>query len=186
MFDAEKYLEAPFIKTLPPLIREGIAKYGIRNSHILSMAPTGTISLTADNVSGGIEPVFSHEYTRTIQTEEGPIHEQVMDYAWRYFGIKGKTEVVDTSTGDATDEQILKGKKAWVDGQSITGSLGLFWGCRPDHQYWNYTDCHADCNIAVKDPPLFYCATRCSSIRTVLQDAGVSEFICAGPVADTN
>lgn len=90
-FEAEKYLEATFIKSLPEEIREGIRKHGIRNSHLLSFAPTGTISLTADNVSGGIEPTFSHSYDRTIQTEDGPIVEEVMDYAYRYFNVKGKT-----------------------------------------------------------------------------------------------
>jgi len=87
----EDYLKGEFIMTLPDNVRAGIAAYGIRNSHLLSMAPTGTISLTADNVSGGIEPVFSHSYDRTIQTEQGPIVEEVMDYAYRYFNVKGKT-----------------------------------------------------------------------------------------------
>lgn len=91
LFDKEKYLDAEFIKTLPDTIRQGIAEHGIRNSHLLSIAPTGTISLTADNVSGGCEPVFSHSYDRTIQTEDGPIIEEVMDYAYRYWGVKGRT-----------------------------------------------------------------------------------------------
>lgn len=91
MFEADPYLSAEFIQTLPTYIREGIAKHGIRNSHLLSMAPTGTISLTADNVSGGIEPVFSHGYDRTIQTVDGPIVEEVKDYAYRYWDIKGRT-----------------------------------------------------------------------------------------------
>lgn len=88
--DKEKYLKSPFIQRLPEVIQEGIRNYGIRNSHLLSFAPTGTISLTADNVSGGIEPVFSHEFDRTIQTEEGPVVERVQDYAVREFGIYGK------------------------------------------------------------------------------------------------
>lgn len=87
----EDYLKGEFIKTLPKTIRSGIKKYGIRNSHLLSFAPTGTISLTADNVSGGIEPVFSHSYDRTIQTEDGPIIEEVMDYGYREWKVKGKT-----------------------------------------------------------------------------------------------
>ena len=91
MFEADAYLAAEFIKTLPTYVREAIAKYGIRNSHLLSMAPTGTISLTSDNVSGGIEPVFSHGYTRTIQTVDGPIYEDVKDYAYATWGLKGKT-----------------------------------------------------------------------------------------------
>jgi len=90
LFDAEKYLQGEFIKTLPETVKAGIKKYGIRNSHLLSFAPTGTISLTADNVSGGIEPVFSYGYDRTIQTEDGPIIEEVLDYAYRTWGVKGK------------------------------------------------------------------------------------------------
>jgi ribonucleoside-diphosphate reductase alpha chain len=89
--DIDKYLQGEFIKTLPKSVKDGIKEYGIRNSHLLSFAPTGTISLTADNVSGGIEPVFSHGYDRTIQTEDGPIIEEVKDYAWREWGVKGKT-----------------------------------------------------------------------------------------------
>ena len=90
LFDI-KLLESDFAKTLPEDIREDIARYGLRNSHLLSVAPTGTISLTADNVSSGIEPVFSHFYDRTIQTFEGPIVERVEDYGYKNFKVKGKT-----------------------------------------------------------------------------------------------
>jgi len=85
------YLESGFAKTLPDEIRELIKTHGIRNSHLLSVAPTGTISLSADNVSSGIEPVFSHFYDRTIQTFDGPRVERVEDYGYRDFGVKGKT-----------------------------------------------------------------------------------------------
>ena len=86
-----QYLESDFAKTLPDDIRNLIADHGIRNSHLLSVAPTGTISLSADNVSSGIEPVFSHYYDRTIQTFDGPRTERVEDYGYRVFGVKGKT-----------------------------------------------------------------------------------------------
>ena len=85
------YLDSDFAKTLPASIRSLISLHGIRNSHLLSVAPTGTISLSADNVSSGIEPVFSHSYDRTIQTFDGPRIETVEDYGYREFGIKGKT-----------------------------------------------------------------------------------------------
>ena len=91
MLIADKYLESGFARTLPENIRRDIHNYGIRNSHLLSVAPTGTISLSADNVSSGIEPVFSHSYERTIQTLEGPKVERVEDYGFRVFGVKGKT-----------------------------------------------------------------------------------------------
>jgi ribonucleoside-diphosphate reductase alpha chain len=87
----EKFLESGFAKTLPDDIRAMIKSCGIRNSHLLSIAPTGTISLSADNVSSGIEPVFSHFYERTIQTFDGPRKEIVEDYGYRTFGIKGIT-----------------------------------------------------------------------------------------------
>jgi ribonucleoside-diphosphate reductase alpha chain len=87
----KEYLDSEFAQTLPAKIRKSIANHGIRNSHLLSVAPTGTISLSADNVSSGIEPVFSHFYDRTIQTFDGPTIERVDDYGYREFGIKGKT-----------------------------------------------------------------------------------------------
>src|SRR6056300_517408 len=86
----EQYLKGEFIKALPSDVYSLIKENGIRNSHLTSIAPTGTISLCADNVSGGIEPVFSHYYDRTIQTFDGPKVERVSDYAYSK-GIEGKT-----------------------------------------------------------------------------------------------
>ncbi len=83
-------LESDFCKTLPSDIRDLIERHGIRNSHLLSVAPTGTISLSADNVSSGIEPVFSYGFDRTIQTFDGPRVERVDDYGYRVFGVKGR------------------------------------------------------------------------------------------------
>ena len=83
-----EYLKGNFIRTLPASVKKEIREHGIRNSHLTSVAPTGTISLVADNVSGGIEPVFSHYYDRTIQTFDGPIVERVMDYAYSK-GVEG-------------------------------------------------------------------------------------------------
>lgn len=91
LFDKEKYLEGEFISNLRYPLRERIREHGIRNSHLLSIAPTGTISLTADNVSSGIEPVFSYGYDRTIITFSGPVVERVDDYGFREFGVRGKT-----------------------------------------------------------------------------------------------
>ena len=85
-----EYLDSDFAQTLPTEIRWLISKYGIRNSHLLSVAPTGTISLSADNVSSGIEPVFSYGFDRTIQTYDGPRIERVDDYGYRVFGVEGR------------------------------------------------------------------------------------------------
>lgn len=101
LFDADKYCSGNFIKTLPAYIVDSIRENGIRNSHLLSMAPTGTISLSADNVSGGIEPVFSHYYDRTIQSFHGATVDRVEDYAYRFYGVKGK------KAGDCTADEHL-------------------------------------------------------------------------------
>jgi ribonucleoside-diphosphate reductase alpha chain len=90
LFDV-KLLESDFAKTLPEDIREDIRKYGIRNSHLLSIAPTGSISISADNVSSGIEPVFAHSYERVYQTFDGPRTELVEDYGYKFWGVKGRT-----------------------------------------------------------------------------------------------
>ena len=90
LFDKEKYLQSGFIKTLPQSLRDKIAQQGIRNSHLTSIAPTGTISLTADNVSSGIEPPYSLFYDRTIQNFDGHTVERVEDYAYRQ-GVNGRT-----------------------------------------------------------------------------------------------
>lgn len=92
--EREKYLKSEFAKTLPEEIREKILTFGIRNSHLLSIAPTGTISLWAGNISSGIEPVFSHSYNRRVIMPgvEGHVKEfYIEDYAYSEWGIKGKT-----------------------------------------------------------------------------------------------
>jgi ribonucleoside-diphosphate reductase alpha chain len=83
-------MQSKFIKTLPTWVQEKIERQGIRNSHLTSIAPTGTISLTADNVSSGIEPPFSLYYDRTIQQFDGHQVQRVEDYAYRQ-GISGRT-----------------------------------------------------------------------------------------------
>ena len=95
LFDKEKYIEGEYIKTLPKDIREAIGKYGIRNSHLLSIAPTGTISFYANNVSGGLEPPFTWSYTRKVLQPDGTKKEMsVEDYAfWRYRQHKGVEEM---------------------------------------------------------------------------------------------
>ena len=90
MYDEEKYLAGQFIKSLDDDVRDLIKKYGIRNSHLTSIAPTGTISFTADNVSSGIEPVFGYEQERNVIMPEGKIKVKVPDYGASVLGVKGK------------------------------------------------------------------------------------------------
>lgn len=90
MFDPHLYTTSGFMQTMPEDIIKTIKQFGIRNSHLLSIAPTGTISLTADNISSGIEPVFSYGYERLVQLPEGPKVMDVSDYAFANFGVKGR------------------------------------------------------------------------------------------------
>jgi ribonucleoside-diphosphate reductase alpha chain len=90
LYDEAKYLQSQFVKTLPEDIRALIKKHGIRNSHLTSIAPTGTISLCADNVSSSIEPVFSYGMDRTVIEFEGPRTETIHDYGVKNFGVYGK------------------------------------------------------------------------------------------------
>ena len=87
-FDAEPYLaEGSFASRLPDAIQDAIRAHGIRNSHLLSIAPTGTVSLAfADNASNGIEPPFSWTYTRRKREADGSTAEYaVEDHAWRLY-----------------------------------------------------------------------------------------------------
>lgn len=70
-FDREKYLQGAFIRSLPDDIQSRIAMHGIRNSHLIAIAPTGTISLLAGNVSSGLEPIFAASYVRKVLGEDG-------------------------------------------------------------------------------------------------------------------
>jgi adenosylcobalamin-dependent ribonucleoside-diphosphate reductase len=95
LLDREKYLATPFIQRLPDDIRAGIRAHGIRNSHLLSIAPTGTISLAfGRNVTGGIEPAFAWEYTRKTRDKSGAaIEYPIQDYGYRlYLGMGGDKE----------------------------------------------------------------------------------------------
>lgn len=86
-FERNKHLDGPFIRDLPDDIRMGIARHGIRNSHLLAIAPTGTIGLLAANVSSGLEPIFAGSYSRRLLDQDGRPQEFIVtDYAldlWR-------------------------------------------------------------------------------------------------------
>lgn len=89
LYDPEKYLQGKFIGTLPDDVLRLIKKHGVRNSHLLSIAPTGTISWTADNVSSGLEPVYTYGGTRRLNTPDGPVVEVVEDYGAKFLNSRG-------------------------------------------------------------------------------------------------
>jgi ribonucleoside-diphosphate reductase alpha chain len=96
LFDREKYLASQFVQELPASIYDGIRRYGIRNSHLTAIAPAGSISLLADNVSSGLEPVFAPRYRRRFRQLGGVIKSiEMIDYAYRVFHDRnpGKSEL---------------------------------------------------------------------------------------------
>ncbi len=92
LYEREPYLAGETVATLDTDVREAIARHGIRNGLVTSVAPAGTISIFADNVSSGLEPVFSFTYRRNVLMPDGARREEeVSDYAYRLFRqIKGE------------------------------------------------------------------------------------------------
>ena len=121
LLDREEFIQSRFAKRLPQEIQEGILEHGIRNSHLIAIAPTGTISLTADNVSSGLEPVFAHRFDRVVHLAEGQRTESVEDYAVRNFGVEGRT------AGDLSPQEhldVLAACQPYVD-QSISKTINV-------------------------------------------------------------
>ncbi|MGD8932057.1 MAG: hypothetical protein PVI52_05765, partial [Chromatiales bacterium] len=105
------YLASPFVQRLPEDIRTGIAQHGIRNSHLIAIAPAGTISLLADNVSSGIEPAFDLNYRRLVKNLEGQAewYELTAHALRRWRELQGEAPLPDyfVSATDLTPDQHL-------------------------------------------------------------------------------
>ncbi len=92
VFDAEAFLASGYASRLPADLRDAIAVHGLRNSHLLAIAPAGTISLLANNLSSGIEPVFAGEAERRVLQGDGRYAtHRVLDYALHRWQVQGGT-----------------------------------------------------------------------------------------------
>jgi len=116
LFDREKYLSSNFVKNLSQETKDMISEYGIRNSHLLSIQPTGNTGVLANNVSGGLEPLFMFDYIRTTifpYTPEGLNIPYRVDFSAKTFKVDGDTKWNWVKEGD---ENLLR-----------TEFMGYFW-----------------------------------------------------------
>lgn len=131
LFDADKYLASGNMMQMDEDVRDAIREHGIRNALLTSVAPTGTISLYAGNVSSGIEPVFAYAYTRKVLQKDGSrTEEEVVDYAvkmWR--DLHGDAQLpdyfVNAQTLPAMDHvRMQAAAQKWID-SSISKTINV-------------------------------------------------------------
>ncbi|MCC5971642.1 MAG: adenosylcobalamin-dependent ribonucleoside-diphosphate reductase [Pararhodobacter sp.] len=182
LFDAEKFLASGNMQAMDEDVREAVRTHGIRNALLTSIAPTGTISLYAGNVSSGIEPVFAYAYKRKVLQPDGSrLEEEVVDYAvqmWR--DLKGDAPLpdyfVNAQTLDPIDHvKMQAAAQKWVD-SSISKTIN----CPEDIAF----DAFKDIYLAAWDMGCKGCTTyRPNDVTgSVLT---VSEATDAAPQADT-
>jgi ribonucleoside-diphosphate reductase alpha chain len=146
LFDAEKYLATENMKGMPRHIRSQIKEHGIRNALLTSIAPTGTISLYAGNVSSGIEPIFALSYERKVMQKDGSkITEVVEDYGVTKFkrdnvGVKLPASFVTAQTlTPSAHVRMQAAAQRWVD-SSISKTIN----CPEDIDFDSFKQVYMD------------------------------------------
>ena len=146
LFDADAFLASGAMQDMDEDVRDGIRAHGIRNALLTSIAPTGTISLYAGNVSSGIEPVFAYAYTRKVLQKDGTrTEEEVVDYAvqmWRdKFGDRELPEFFVNAQTLAPLEHVKMQAAAqkWVD-SSISKTIN----CPEDISFEAFKDVYME------------------------------------------
>ncbi|MEP5631726.1 MAG: adenosylcobalamin-dependent ribonucleoside-diphosphate reductase [Tateyamaria sp.] len=183
LFDADGYLASGAMQAMDADVRAAISEHGIRNALLTSIAPTGTISLYAGNVSSGIEPVFAYAYTRKVLQKDGSrTEEEVVDYAvalWRE--LKGDAPLPDHFVNAQTlapmdHVKMQAAAQKWVD-SSISKTIN----CPEDIGFDDFKDVY----MAAWDQGCKGCTTYrpnavTGSVLTVSEDKPVAEVVANG------
>jgi ribonucleoside-diphosphate reductase alpha chain len=187
LFDAEAYLASGSLTHMDADVRDAIRQHGIRNALLTSIAPTGTISLYAGNVSSGIEPVFAYAYTRKVLQKDGSrTEEEVVDYAVRLWREKfGDTPLPDYFVNAQTlppldHVRMQAAAQKWVD-SSISKTIN----CPADISFEDFADVY----MAAWDQGCKGCTTYrpndvTGSVLTVSESADTAPVPAATPMPD--
>jgi len=175
LFEAEPFLASGMMQCMDEDVRAAVAEHGIRNALLTSIAPTGTISLYAGNVSSGIEPVFAYAYTRKVLQKDGSrSEEEVVDYAVQLWREKmGDAELpayfVNAQTLDPQDHvKMQAAAQKWID-SSISKTI----------------NCPADISFdAFKDVYMQAWDTGCKGCTTYRPNAVTGSVLSVTEAAD--
>ena len=183
LFDAEAYLASGAMAKMDGDVRAAIAEHGIRNALLTSIAPTGTISLYAGNVSSGIEPVFAYGYSRKVLQQDGTrTEEQVVDYAvqmWRdKFGDKELPDYfVNAQTLAPLDHvRMQAAAQKWVD-SSISKTIN----CPEDISFEVFKDVYLEAfNLGCKGCTTYRPNDVTGSVLSVSEGAEAAPEVDSG------
>ena len=147
LYDAERFLAAPNVQRLPEEVRSAIARHGMRNGLVTSIAPTGTISLLAGNVSSGIEPVFDFRYERRVLERDGSSRtETVEDYAHalyrQTFGAKAPLTPAFVTAEELTPRAHLEMQAALQ--RHVDSSISKTINCPADISFEAFKDIYLE------------------------------------------
>jgi ribonucleoside-diphosphate reductase alpha chain len=147
LFNSQRFVESPNVSTLDAPTRAAIARHGIRNGCLTSIAPTGTISLLAGNVSSGIEPVFDFIHRRRILGKGGAAHEEkVEDYAHalfrRQFGASAQLPESFVNAGDLSPSEHLAMQAAMQ--AHVDSAISKTINCPPDISFEAFKDVYLE------------------------------------------
>ena len=147
LYDAERFLASPNVARLPADVRDAIRRHGIRNGCLTSIAPTGTISLFAGNVSSGVEPVFDFRYERRVLERSGQTRtEAVEDLAYarfrRRFGAEAPLGPAFVTTSELTPREHLVMQAALQ--RHVDSSISKTINCPPDISFDAFESIYLD------------------------------------------